>query len=388
MLLKYKLFIFAFLFYNFIYAQDHSSKSYNEGITVGHIDTLYSELLQEEREILIYLPESLKHENYRRDQYPVLYLLDGRNNFLLLAAMVQQYAERNDSEILPEMIIVGLSNKNHQKRIFDYSPTEAGNPKEFGGGDLFLKFMKEELFPYIENQYPAANENRTFIGHSFGGVAVLNALSRHPEMFENYLSIDGSIWFDNKLFLNDPEFSLKDKELAGKNLFIGIANTAQYGSTLESIRTDTLRVNRYVRHSLDLIQQIEESSNGLNLDWTYYENDSHGSSVLPAQLDALRFFYSWFEFKEERKYMGKYNLPTAEEETFARLTEKHFKMVSEELGYEYFPTVPWLLGKADMLLNFHKLPEQAKELLLLTSKYYPENEQVAERLEQLHTQPK
>lgn len=380
MLLKYKLIISLFFISHFFYAQEHSQKIYGEGISVGHIDTLYSEILTEEREILIYLPESVKYEDHKREKYPVIYLLDGRSNFLQVVSLLKQYAEKNGTKILPEMIIVGISNKNHQKRQFDYSPTQAGNPENYGGGDRFLRFIKEELFLHIESDYPAAKESRTFIGHSFGGVAILNALSRHPEMFKNYLAIDSSIWFDGELFLNDPEFNLTGKDLSEKNIFVGIANTATYGSTLESIKTDTIGANRFVRHSLDLVAQIGDSPTRPNLNWKYYERETHGSVVFPAQLDALRFFFSWFEFKEERKYQGKYNVPDMKEETFANLTERHFEKVSEELGYNFYPTAPWLLSNYEMLLNYHQLPQQAQELLQLSEKYYPENKEIALRL--------
>lgn len=370
--------------FSWTYAQEIKYKTSDKGINIGHIDTIYSEILNEEREILIYLPESIKYDDYKREKYPVIYLLDGRYNFLQLVALERQYAEKNDTKILPEMIIVGISNENQNKRQLDYSPTKSGNPESYGRGDQFLEFVNNELFKYIENRYPASDQNRTIIGHSFGGVAVLNAISRHSDMFENYLMIDASLYFENELFLNDSEYSLKNKNLSNKNLFIGIANTSQYGSTLESIQKDTLSVNKYVRHSLELKDQLNTSSNGPNLEWKYYENDSHGSTVFPAQLDALRFFYSWFEFKEERKYQGKYELPTSEEESFSRLTEKHFKIVSDELGYDFYPTVPWLINSSDMLLNYHKLPNQAKELLYLSKKYYPKNEQIEKKLQQIN----
>lgn len=366
------------------YAQEIKYKTSEKGINIGQIDTIYSKILNEEREILIYLPESIKYSDYKREKYPVIYLLDGRYNFLQLVALERQYAEKNDTKILPEMIIVGISNENENKRHLDYSPTKSGNNESNGRGDQFLEFVNSELFTHIENQYPASSQNRTIIGHSFGGVAVLNALSRHSDMFENYLLIDASFWFDNELFLNDSEYALKNKNLSNKNLFIAIANTSQYGSTLETIQKDTLSVNKYVRHSLELKDQLKSSSIGPNLEWKYYENDSHGSTVFPAQLDALKFFYSWFEFKEERKYQGKYGFPESEEESFSRLTEKHFKMVSDELGYDFYPTIPWLINNSDMLLNYHKLPNQAKDLLYLSKKYYPKNEQIEKKLQQIN----
>lgn len=234
MIKKILVIVLSFCF-SWTYAQEIKYKTSEKGINIGQIDTIYSEILNEEREILIYLPESIKYSDYKREKYPVIYLLDGRYNFLQLVALERQYAEKNDTKILPEMIIVGISNESHNKRLFDYSPTKSDKPESYGRGDQFLDFINKELFTYIENRYPAASQNRTFIGHSFGGVAVLNALSKHSDMFENYLLIDASLCFDNELFLNDPEYSPQSKDLSDNNLFIAIANTSQYGSTLETI---------------------------------------------------------------------------------------------------------------------------------------------------------
>jgi hypothetical protein len=49
------------------------SSPHNEGqIVIGKVDNLYSEILQEQREIWIYDPKYLD----RTKQYPVLYVLD------------------------------------------------------------------------------------------------------------------------------------------------------------------------------------------------------------------------------------------------------------------------------------------------------------------------
>src|SRR5690606_38467590 len=199
-------------------------------------------------------------------KYPVVYLLDGEDNFVPFVGMLKQYSEMNDTKILPEMIVVGIPNIDFNSRMMDFTPTTEGNPEQYGGGDKFLEFIQVELFPYIEQNY-AGSKNRTIIGHSFGGLAVMNALTTQQEMFTNYLLIDGSLYFDNQLFLNSPKYSLKGKNLKDKNLYVGIANTATYGSDLESIKRDTIGANKYVRYSLQLIDQIKSLNTGLNMDW-------------------------------------------------------------------------------------------------------------------------
>ncbi len=345
--------------------------SKNNGIQVGQIDTLHSKILNQERELIIYLPESAKDPKRKKENYPVVYLLDGRYTFIPFVGMLKQYSEMNDTKILPEMIVVGISNIDYNSRMMDFSPTTEGNPEQYGGGEKFLSFMETELFPYIEQNY-SGSKNRSIVGHSFGGLVVMNALTNHSKMFENYLLIDGSLYFDNELFLTNSKYSLKEKELKGKNLYIAIANTATYGSTLETIRKDTITANIYVRYSLELVRQIENMRNtGLNMKWKYYENDTHGSTAFLAQMDGFRFFYSWFEFKKEQDYRSEYFVPKTEENRFANLTKSHFEMVSQKLGYSFKPDRDWLSSYAYSLNSFQKQPDQAIETYKLNIEYYP-----------------
>ena len=64
----------------------------------------------------------------------------------------------------------------------------------------FLDFIEKELIPYIEKNYPATSY-KTFVGHSYGGIAVLNALFERPQLFNNYIAIDPSLWWDDQILL-------------------------------------------------------------------------------------------------------------------------------------------------------------------------------------------
>lgn len=344
-------------------------------IQIGQIETIYSKILDQDRKIIVYLPESAKDPNRKRDQYPVVYLLDGSDPFVPFVGMLQQYSEKNDTKILPEMIVVAIENINFNSRMMDFSPSTAGKPEVYGGGNKFLKFIRKELFPYIEENF-AASQNRTIVGHSLGGLVAMNALTNHPEMFTNYLMIDGSLSFDDQIFLKNKEFSLKGKDLKNKNLFIAIANTATYGSDIESIKKDTISANKFVRYSLELVGQIEHMDTKLNMNWKYYEDDTHGSTAFLAQKDGFRFFYSWFNFKKEHNYRSKYFIPSDTNDRFAILTKEHFKNVSEKIGYEYVPNEKWVSSYAESLNSFQNQPEQAIETYKLNIEYYPKNPSV------------
>jgi len=64
------------------------------------------------------------------------------------------------------------------------------------GGNKFLDFMEDELIPRIEKAYPASSY-RTFVNHSFVGLSVINALINRQHLFNYYVAIDPSLWWDN-----------------------------------------------------------------------------------------------------------------------------------------------------------------------------------------------
>ncbi len=121
---------------------------------------LSSRVLVEDRKVYIYVPPA---DTTQPDKhYPVLYLLDGDNHFSLVAEYCR-YLSRRDVNVIPEMIMVGIPNSN---RTRDLTPTKStfgydgkadtssnSRYKSSGGGNNFLKFIGEELIPYIDSHY-------------------------------------------------------------------------------------------------------------------------------------------------------------------------------------------------------------------------------------------
>ena len=198
-------------------------------IGIGHADSIYSDVLNESRVIWVHVPESIKDSTSISTKYPVLYLLDGPAHFYSVTGMIKQLSSSNGNTVVPEMIVVGIANTNRSR---DLTPTHvyldyfSGDSIKYesGGGDKFLDFIEVELIPYVEKMYPA-NNVRTFVGHSFGGLSVINALINRSHLFENYVAIDPSLWWDDQALLKTAESSLLINQLSGKALYVGVANT-------------------------------------------------------------------------------------------------------------------------------------------------------------------
>ena len=76
----------------------------NGDVTVGGRYSLSSEILNEQRDILISLPESYQHSVHK---YPVVFVLDAEFLFDLTRSISTIRAARNQ---MPESIIVGITN--------------------------------------------------------------------------------------------------------------------------------------------------------------------------------------------------------------------------------------------------------------------------------------
>ena len=274
-----------------------SELSNDNQITIGHIDSLKSDILGETRKIWVHLPQ-----NYQEGKkYPVLYVLDGPGHFHSVTGLIERLSA-NGTAVLPKMIVIAIPNTNRSR---DLIPTHAdvdyrtGNKLQYesGGGSAFLDFIEHELIPYVDSTYPTSSY-RTYVGHSFGGLSVIHALTTRTHLFDNYLAIDPSFWWDNMAYLETVDSLLSVKDYSNKGLFVGIANTMIGGQDYATVEEDTLGTSAHIRSILKFSKSLEKKDNGLNFAWKYYPQDSHFSVPLITEYDGLRFLFDWYDFKE------------------------------------------------------------------------------------------
>ena len=148
-----------------------------------------------------------------RQRFPVLYLLDGDAHFNSVVGMIQQLSQVNGNTIVPEMIVVAIPNTD---RTRDLTPThvesdppmmDSAGSKTSGGGENFAAFLQKELIPHVDSSY-LTQPFRVLIGHSFGGLTVMNILTNHSKMFNAYIAIDPSMWYDKERFLKTTQQKL------------------------------------------------------------------------------------------------------------------------------------------------------------------------------------
>lgn len=345
-------------------------------LVIGQMDSIYSNVLGESRKLWIYIPESAKKKSNEAAKYPVIYLLDGPSHFKSLAGMVEQLSPASGNMVIPEMIVVGIANTN---RTLDLTPSQvdidfiSGDsiPYISGGGNNFLDFIEKELIPHMEKAYPASGY-RTFVGHSFGGLSVINALMTKPELFSNYVAIDPSLWWDNRGFLNLADSLLTGNKFENKCLFVGVANTLEEGMDIESVQSDSVPDTYYtvqMKSIMKFVKSIESKDyNGLLFEWKYYPDDDHSSVPFITEYDALRSFFPWYRLDGVNDLFSENS--TVSTDDILKMINSHYENISDKFGYKVIPSEQFINNLGYGFMN-NDMNEKAFVLFDLNLQNYP-----------------
>jgi len=169
-----------------------------EGVTVSK---MFSKILDEEREVIVHLPEG--YDRNAEQRYPVIYVLDGSSQDIHTANSAALMARIG---VMPEVIVVGLPNTSGANRERDYTPpfmrSDIDKPDSpMGGGDTFLAFLKNEAIPLIEKTYRTA-PYRMLAGHSRGGLFVAYSLLADSSLFHARFAHSPALWRDDALIVS------------------------------------------------------------------------------------------------------------------------------------------------------------------------------------------
>lgn len=350
----------------------NSDAQTDNNFIIGKADSVYSSILKEKRKVWVYTPNLKTGVQNPSQRYPVIYLLDGEGHFESVVGMIQQLSQVNGNTIVPEMIIVGIPNTD---RTRDLTPThivndppmmDSGFSKSTGGGENFAAFLEKELMPHIDLIYPT-QPFRILIGHSFGGLTVMNIITNHTRLFNAYIAIDPSMWYDKEQFLKATQKKLTAQKYNGTSLYLGIANTMSEEMTLAKLKKDTTSDTRHIRSIFAMDKFIKANpQNGLKYASKYYADDDHGSVPLISEYDGLRFIFSWYRFKfTTADFMG----PGTE---IVQKMKQHYQKVSKEFGYKVSPPEMMINGLGYNALSL-KQYAKAAALFEMNIENYPEN---------------
>ncbi len=237
-------------------------------------DSIYSDILKEQRSIKVLLPDNYKSGSSER--YEVIYLTDGEWVAELFPFI---YKFARGENYVPPVIIVALPNTYINKanqRDRDFLPVHVENPAISGGADKFISFLKNELIPYIDKTYPTNGTNSLY-GHSYGGLFVMYTLLAEPQLFQTYFATDPSMWWNNDFVIKLASERL-DKIPPGKLLWIAGIDETYKG----------MGIGR-----MDSVLKLKAPQ---NLRWKIvtFPNEKHNSVRLKAMYDGIKFSYSGY----------------------------------------------------------------------------------------------
>ncbi|MGI9530517.1 alpha/beta hydrolase [Lutimonas sp.] len=235
---------------------------------------IHSKVLNEDRSCLIQLPENY-YASENDEAYPVLILLDGAVFFKTTAGVVHfMSSARNRNYFMPETIIVAIENVDRE-RDFTVTKIKTKRKNTMGGGWSFLEFIEKELVPYVDENYRTIDE-RTLVGHSLGGLLAVNAYIDENSIFNSFLAIDPSIWWDEQM-MNDKVAAVTPASFR-KKLYIASANRGEGNNGKNKGRHDTF-------YALLNRKSVEP----LQAEIDYFESEDHRSVPLVALYEGLRF---------------------------------------------------------------------------------------------------
>ncbi|CAN5885848.1 alpha/beta hydrolase [soil metagenome] len=163
-------------------------------IVIGTGYDLPSKVLGDTRRINVWLPAGYATG---AKTYPVIYLLDGgaAEDFHHITGLAQVGAMNG---YLEEVIVVGIAgvDRRHDLTSPSADPRDRKDAPTSGGSEAFRQFLTGELAPYITANY-RVDGRRALMGESLAGLFVLETFLTDPSVFDTYIAISPSLWWDN-----------------------------------------------------------------------------------------------------------------------------------------------------------------------------------------------
>jgi len=271
--IKISLTVLIMILSNFLIAQNNTKIVNKNPLVIGEKIKIKSEILNENRILNIYLPNGYSKDSIK--EYPVIYLLDGSidEDFIHISGLVQ-FGSFSWINMIPETIVVGISNID-RKRDYTFHTNNKKLKKEFlttGKSELFIDFIEKELQPFIKKNYKV-NTVKTLIGQSLGGLLAAEILFKKPNLFDNYIIVSPSLWWDEESLLNYEPKKYQTK----KSIYIAVGKE---GDIME-------------REAKGLFEKLKiEKRENTALYFRFLENQNHGDALHLAVYFAFERIFS------------------------------------------------------------------------------------------------
>jgi len=302
-------------------------------IVIGEEVSIFSTVLDEERKIFIGLPDNYESSE---ENYPVMFVLDGEAHFHYTTGITRFLAV---NQLAPQMIVVSIANTDRTRDMTPPSQEEdeIENFSTHGGADNFLSFIGDELAPYISENY-RTRPYTILAGHSFGGILVVHALSARPELFDAYIAISPSLWWNDQRMVAKAEAYFDETPVLNKRFYMTMGNEGG----------DMLGGARKLAGVLD-----DKAPRGFEWEFEHMPLEHHGSVPHRSTYDGLEFVYSNWYLRDTVSVFKNYGYDAV---------ESFYKTGGAYYGYERDVPLNSLSSVVQYLSEYDRLGE-ARELL-------------------------
>jgi hypothetical protein len=307
-------------------------------LVMGEIVTLHSDILSQDRILWMYVPEGYQNSLSR---YPVLYLMDGERNFLHVAGIVHLLSTLR---FIPEMIVAAVLNADRDR---DFSPTKVDGYPQVAGAAQFLLFMKNELVPFVDENY-RTSPARILFGHSLSGLFAAYAFVSQPQLFSAFILTCPSLAWDEGALLKKMPIFLEENPGLHKFLYLTVA------------AEDDEPTLKACAEFAELLKRKAPKT----LDWHYriIRDESHGSAAHPTVYQALKTIYSGWRIPNSQ--LAKMTLAEVREH-YRLLSRIHGDVVPalevsvSELGYIFLDRKQFSEAIEACTFNVNSSPQSA-----------------------------
>jgi len=241
---------------------------------------------------------------------PVVFALDANAQFGTVVETVRSLQFGGE---LPPCYVVGIGYPSDNLldifslRSRDYTPTPSPSfetiyPQtmgstarwQTGGAARFLRFIREELKPWVNASLPDADpDDTTIAGLSFGGLFATYTLLNAPDTFRRYIACSPSLLYDGEIMLmQERELAAGRSDLSAR-VFIacGALETEEEMIRFLDKQPPALKAlmqklwrPRMVELVVPFVEQLHQRGYpSLELEHMVFENEHH-MSVYPAAL--------------------------------------------------------------------------------------------------------
>ena len=241
-------------------------------VIVSDSFVIESKIVNERRKINIWTPPNY---NVVKDSFPIIYLLDG-GVYEDYPHIIETISKLIEAKEMSPVIVVGIENTQRRRDMTGNTSVKSDMKiaPRIGGSGEFRSFIEKELIPEVNNRYRVTGK-KAILGESLAGLFVLETFFLQSTLFDYYIAMDPSLWWNEHHLVKNADNLLPESFLNEKKLWFA-------GSKTKTISKHTEKLAKTLK-----IKQIKK----LEWDYSYQPKEEHGTIYKATKIQALTWVF-------------------------------------------------------------------------------------------------